>query len=76
MQLWFNPFEWYLKTDKLTGVHAMLMAFSYFLNDVIITYGNTESHFPSAQHKHVTSCFAFPHSDIQYFPGFPDSPQS
>lgn len=35
----------------------MLMAFSHFLNGVIITYGNTESRFPSAQHKYVASCF-------------------
>jgi hypothetical protein len=55
----------------------MLMAFSYFLNDVIIAYGNTESYFPSAQHKHVISCFSFPYSDIYHFSSdFLDSFQS
>lgn len=39
----YNPFEWHLKTDGSTGIHVMLMAFSHFLNDVIITYGNTEA---------------------------------
>lgn len=65
-----------LKTARLVGIHATLMDFSHFLDDVIITYGNTESHFPSAQHKHVASCFAFPHDDRQHFSGFPDSLQS
>ena len=54
-----------LKTDRLVGIHATLMAFSHFLDDVIITYGNTESHFPSAQHKHAASCFVSPHGDRQ-----------
>ena len=38
-----------LKTDGLVGIHTTLMAFSYFLDDVIITSGTTESHFPSAR---------------------------